>query len=129
MLPSNFEKTSFILFWSISLQLAVFVILPWESPVVVTSPNFNTPEYSLSKSANLGNDDLIGICKESQFIGKSPSVNLSPYLAIAQSILQYRPDSINHIAESDFKLFLPPEVLTGLSKDVVDKLEARLVSI
>lgn len=85
--------------------------------------------FLLLESANLGCNDLSDICKESQFIGNSPSVNLSPYLAIAQSVLQYRPDSIDKIAESSFKLFLPPEILTGLSKDVLDKLEGRFVTI
>lgn len=83
----------------------------------------------LLKSANLGSDDLQNICEESQFIGASPSVNLSPYLAIAQSILQYRPNAIAHIAGSNFKLFLPPEILTGLSKDILDKLDNRVVTI
>jgi len=82
--------------------------------------------YSLLSAANLNIGDLNKLCDESPLIGDSPMLDLSPYTAIAVSILISLPSAVETLNQNRIKIFMPEEVLEkfgdsieGIGKEVL----------
>ena len=81
--------------------------------------------YDISKIVKIDVEELISICSKSQYVGKQPMVNISPYAAIFLSIFCNDPDkTCASIKENrkKTKIFVPDEAL-----ELVSASEAKMI--
>lgn len=112
----------------LSKQLISFLRDNWNEeqlPVDLIRLSSNVKELIGIFGLNL--EGLISISKKSKYIGDQPRVNLSPFSAIALTIIDHCKDMPKHHRKKGKKIFLPREAIELLSFEKKEKFENVII--
>jgi len=67
--------------------------------------------HSLLKKSSISVADFESLCLESKIIGSSPALDMSPFAAVAISILSEYENAVKRLIKNNQKIFIPPELV------------------